>query len=105
MVYLDPGKSTRFEAGAYISAIFKKDILKNVNLRSRLDLYSNYLSNPQNVDIFWTNVITMKVNKWLGVTYNFDLIYDDDVRLFGENSDAPRTQIKSLLSVGLTTKL
>jgi hypothetical protein len=102
---LDPGKSSRFEAGAYISAIFKKDIIKNVNLRSRLDLYSNYLSNPQNVDIFWTNVLTLKVNKWLGVTYNFDLIYDDDVRLFGENSDAPRTQIKSLLSVGLTTRL
>jgi hypothetical protein len=69
-----------------------------------MDLFSNYLANPQNVDIFWTNVLTMKVNKWLGVTYNFDLIYDDDVRLFGPNSNAPRTQIKSLLSVGLTTK-
>ncbi len=101
---LDLGKSARFEAGAYISALFKKDIAKNVNLRSRMDLYSNYLANPQNVDIFWTNVLTMKVNKWLGVTYNFDLIYDDDVRLFGPNSNAPRTQIKSLLSVGLTTK-
>lgn len=101
---LDPGKSARLEAGAYISAVFKRDIAKNVNLRSRLDLYSNYLANPQNVDIFWTNVLTMKVNKWLGVSYNFDLIYDDDVRLFGPNSNAPRTQIKSLLSVGLTTK-
>jgi hypothetical protein len=101
---LDPGKTARFEAGAFVSAIFKRDIAKNVNLRSRMDLYSNYLSNPQNVDIFWTNVLTMKVNKWLGVTYNFDLIYDDDVRLFGPNSNAPRTQIKSLLSVGLTTK-
>jgi hypothetical protein len=102
---IDPGKSSRFEAGAFVSAIFKKDIMKNVNLRSRLDLYSNYLKNPQNVDIFWTNVFTLKVNKWLGVTYNFDLIYDDDVRLFGPNNNAPRTQIKSLLSVGLTTKL
>jgi hypothetical protein len=101
---LDPGKASRFEAGAFVSAMFKKDIAKNVNLRSRMDLYSNYLSNPQNVDIFWTNVLTMKVNKWLGVSYNFDLIYDDDVRLFGPNSNAPRTQIKSLLSVGLTTK-
>jgi hypothetical protein len=101
---LDPGKSARFEAGAFLSAIFKRDIAKNVNLRSRMDLYSNYLANPQNVDIFWTNVLTMKVNKWLGVTYNFDLIYDDDVRLFGPNSNAPRTQIKSLLAVGLTAK-
>jgi Protein of unknown function (DUF3078) len=102
---VDPGRSTRFEAGAFISAIFKRDIMKNVNFRSRLDLYSNYLSNPQNVDIFWTNLFTLKVNKWLGATYSFDLIYDDDVRLFGPNGNAPRTQVKSLLSVGLTTKL
>jgi hypothetical protein len=73
--------------------------------QSRLDLYSNYLHKPKNVDVFWTNVIGMKVNKLLGVTYNFDLIYDDDVRIFGPNDNAPRTQIKSLLSVGITAKL
>jgi hypothetical protein len=85
-----------------VSANFRKEIAKNVGIKSRLDLYSNYLSNPQNVDIFWTNVIAMKVNKWLAITYNFDLIYDDDARLFGPNNNAPRTQIKSLLSVGFT---
>ena len=74
-------------------------------MRSRFDLYSNYLENPQNVDVFWTNVVTLKVNKCLNVTYNFDLIYDDDVRIFGETAMQPRTQIKSLLSGGLTTKL
>jgi hypothetical protein len=101
---LDPGKTSRLEAGAFVSANFRKEIAKNVGIKSRLDLYSNYLSNPQNVDIFWTNVIAMKVNKWLAITYNFDLIYDDDARLFGPNNNAPRTQIKSLLSVGFTGK-
>jgi hypothetical protein len=56
------------------------------------------------VDIFWTNVIAMKLNKWLALTYNFDLIYDDDVRLFGPSGDAPRTQIKSVLSIGFSGK-
>lgn len=102
---LDPGKTSRLEAGAFVSTNFKKEIAKNVGIKSRLDLYSNYLKNPQNVDIFWTNVIAMKVNKWLAVTYNFDLIYDDDVRLFGPANNAPRTQLKSLLSVGFTGKL
>jgi hypothetical protein len=101
---LDPGQTSRFEAGAFVSASFRKEIFKNVALKSRLDLYSNYLKNPQNVDIFWTNVLAMKVNKWLAVTYNFDLIYDDDARLFGPANNAPRTQIKSLLSVGFTGK-
>ena len=102
---IDPGKKSRTEAGAYLSANFKKEIFKNVVYQSRLDLYSNYLHKPKNIDVFWTNVIGMKVNKLLGVTYNFDLIYDDDVRIFGPNGNAPRTQIKSLLSVGITAKL
>ena len=102
---IDPGKNSRSEMGAFLSANFKKDIFKNVNLKSRFDLYSNYLENPQNVDVFWTNVLTLKVNKFLNVTYNFDLIYDDDVRIFGPNGDAARTQIKSLLAVNFTTKL
>jgi hypothetical protein len=100
---VDAGKNLRTEMGGYLSANFQKDIAKNVNFKSRFDLYSNYLENPQNVDVFWTNILTLKVNNFLNVTYNFDLIYDDDVRIFGPNGDAPRTQIKSLLSVNFTT--
>jgi len=102
---LDSGKTSRFEAGAYLSANYKKEIFKNVVYKGRLDLYSNYLKNPQNVDVFWTNLIGLKVNKWLTVTYSFDLIYDDDVKIFGPDKNAPRTQTKTLLSVGFTGKL
>ncbi len=102
---LDSGKTSRFEAGAYLSAAYKKEIFKNVVYKGRLDLYSNYLANPQNIDVFWTNLIGMKVNKWLTVTYSFDLIYDDDVRIFGPAQNAPRTQTKTLLSVGFSAKL
>ncbi len=101
---VDPGKNLRTEMGGYLTANFQKDIAKNVNFKSRFDLYSNYLENPQNVDVFWTNILTLKVNNFLNVTYNFDLIYDDDVKIFGPNGDAPRTQIKSLLSVNFTTR-
>ena len=102
---VDVDKKIRTEMGAFVSAKFKKDIAKNIGLQSRLDLFSNYLENPQNVDVFWTNVLTFKVNNFLNVTYNFDLIYDDDVRIFGENRTAARTQIKSILSVNFTAKL
>jgi len=103
---VEQGKKVRTEFGGYLTANFKKEILKNVVYSARLDLYSNYLDGKaKNVDVFWTNVIAMKVNKFLAVTYNFDLIYDDDVRIFGPNQNAPRTQIKSLLSVGITGRL
>ena len=103
---IDPGENWRTEAGAFVSINFKKDIMKNVGLKSRLDLYSNYLDGKaKNVDVFFSNILAMKVNNFLSVTYNFDLIYDDDIRIFGPESNAPRTQIKSLLSVGILVKL
>lgn len=102
---VDPNQKVKIEAGAYVSAIFNKEVIKNVLVKSRLDFYSNYLHKPQNIDVFWTNIIGMKINKYLTVTYNFDLIYDDDIRIFGPNGDAPRTQIKSLLSVAFSVRL
>jgi hypothetical protein len=118
---VDPARKVRTEAGAYLSANFAKEIFKNVSYKSRLDLYSNYLKTerftatgpgqltiekndvkPQNVDVFWTNLIVLKVNKLLNVTYNFDLIYDDDVRQFGPNKTSAATQIRSMLAVGFS---
>lgn len=120
---VDPARKVRVEAGAYASVNFDKEIFKNVSYKSRLDLYSNYLktyrftpigpdqlqidelkSKPQNVDVFWTNAIVMKVNKFLSVTYNLDLIYDDDVRQFGPDNKSAGTQIRSLLAVGFSAK-
>jgi hypothetical protein len=47
----------------------------------------------------------MKVNNWLIVNYNFDLIYDDDVKLFGVNHDKAATQMRSQLGVGFAARL
>lgn len=120
---VDPARKVKVEAGAYASINFDKEVFKNVTYKSRLDLYSNYLktyrftatgpdqlqideikAKPQNIDVYWTNAIVMKVNKFLSVTYNLDLIYDDDVRQFGPNNTSPGTQIRSLLAVGFSAK-
>lgn len=120
---VDPGRKVRAEVGGFASVTFAKELVKNVSYKSRLDLYSNYLNTerftatgpgqvdiqenpakPQNVDVFWTNLVVMKVNKLLNVTYNFDLIYDDDVRQFGDKKTSAATQLRSLLAVGLALK-
>jgi hypothetical protein len=113
---VDPRQKVKIELGAFISANFNKDIAKNVNYASRLDLYSNYLktkragdvgdgkARPQNIDVYWTNTLTMKVNKWLNVTYQLDVIYDDDVRQFGDKKTSAGTQVRSLLGVGFSAK-
>jgi hypothetical protein len=91
-----PGKKVRNELGAFLSARFSKEIAKNIVYTSRLDLFSNYKKNPQNVDLFWTNVLAMKVNKFISANVSLDLVYDDDA--------IARLQKRQLLGIGLSAK-
>ena len=101
---VDPVRKVRFELGALVSVKYKREIAKNVTYSTRADFFSNYVEDPQNIDVFWTNVLHLKVNKWLIVNYNFDLIYDDDVKLFGLNHMKAATQLRSQLGVGFQAK-
>jgi hypothetical protein len=118
---VDPTRGVRVEAGGFASIAFKKEVVKNVVYTTKLDMFSNYLKSytftpptyttftrteakPQNVDVYWTNLIAMKVNKYLLVTYSFDLIYDDDVRQFGPNSNVAAAQLRSMLAIGFAAK-
>ena len=51
------------------------------------------------------NMFTAKLSKVLTASLGLDLIYDDDVKLFGKNHDSPGLQLKSLIGVGLSVKL
>jgi len=101
---VDPSRKVRFELGALISVKHKCEIAKNVTYSTRADFFSNYVDDPQNIDVFWSNVFHLKVNRWLIVNYNFDLIYDDDVKLFGINHNKAATQLRSQLGVGFQAK-
>ncbi len=101
---VDPERKVRFELGALISGRYKREIVKNVTYSTRADFFSNYVDDPQNIDVFWTNVLHLKVNKWLVVNYNFDMIYDDDVKLFGINHMKAAAQLRSQLGVGFQAK-
>lgn len=99
-----PGKKSRAEFGAFVSAEYLKDLSKTVSYKGRLDLFSNYKHNPEKVDVFMSNLFSVKLSKILSATWNVDLIYDDDVRLFGSDGKSPAWQIKSLIGLGLMVK-
>ncbi len=101
---VDPGKHAKTEFGAFASLNYRKEINKTFSYKSRLDLYSNYMENPQNVDLYWTNMLNMQLTKYLTLTYSLDMIYDDDAKLFGPDNTSPATQIKSMLGVGFMFK-
>ena len=97
--------ATRFELGAYINANTKFDIVENVTLSSSLGLFSNYLNNPQNIDIDWKVELNMKINSFLSAKINTHYIYDDDVKTL--NTDGrlvAQGQFKQMLGVGLAVK-
>ena len=96
-----PGEKSKSEFGAFISANYLKEFSKSLSYKGRLDLFSNYKNNPQNIDVFMTNVLAAKLSRVLSASWNVDIIYDDDVRLFGDNGTSAGTQIKSIVGLGL----
>lgn len=109
------GKRIRYEAGGRVIVKFKKDIFKNVNLDSYLDLFSNYANNPGNIDVVFNNLLTMKINKYLSANVICQMIYDDDIivkrdwdkdGLFDNKNDinGPRLQVLTTIGVGLGYK-
>ena len=72
------GDSSRFEFGASISGYYKLNIMTNVSVENRLNLYSNYIDNPQNIDLDYQMNVIMKINKYLSANLAFQTIYDDN---------------------------
>jgi Protein of unknown function (DUF3078) len=98
------GKNVRNEIGAFLSANFNKEISKGVNFKSKLDLFSNYKKNPQNVDLFWTNLLSTKIARIIDLSVGLDLIYDDDIRVFGPLKTAPGLQRRFFVGFGYVKK-
>lgn len=99
----------RTEMGAYVDIFYNKSFNENFELNSRLNLFSNYLDRPQNIDVNWETILLMKVYSYLTVSLQLQLIYDHDVnvRYAGDVPttdgafNAPGTQFKQILGVGV----
>lgn len=105
---VDPGEKIRNEFGAYITARVQHKLMENVTLTSKLDLFSNYGDNPQNIDVLWDALFAFKINKLLAATINFTVKYDDDELVPKETGDTfyrgKGTQFREATGVGLSYK-
>lgn len=108
---VDRGKKLRSEMGGYVRLIVKKEFSENVTLGIKVDLFSNYLNQPQNIDINWETMLILKANAFLSASLTTHLVYDDDIKI-GRDTDndgeidqhSARVQFKELLSIGVTFK-
>jgi len=106
---LGQSETIRGEFGGYIKIAYKKEVLKNVLLDTKIDLFSNYFENPQYVDVNWDLLLTFTVNEFISATLMTQLIYDHDIEFgFDSSGDGtndsfePRVQFKELFGLGLT---
>ncbi len=109
-------KRSKNELGAYFTINSKLLLFDKINMNNRLQLFSNFLSRPQNIDVDWELIATMPLNWFTDLRVNAHLIYDDNTLLplydrgepvlgtDGKQKKAPIVQFKELLGVSFVFK-
>jgi hypothetical protein len=111
------GRRFRPEFGAALEARFKKEVMKNVNVQSKLNLFNNYtdrnLPNRKNIDFNFETAVNMKVNQYIAASLFINMIYDNDIKtpvtrkvdgIDKKITVGPRLQFKQSLGVGFSYK-
>ncbi len=75
------GATSRHEVGAYLRINYAKKFSDNFNLTSKLELFSNYLESPQNIDLAWETIGAWKIGKYFSFTTSLNFLYDDNTNV------------------------
>jgi hypothetical protein len=102
---IDSNGHVKNDFGAIIKFKYQKEVIKNMNFLTKLDLFSKYnLETMADIDVNWEVLVTFKVFKVLSVNLNTLLIWDNDVRWdngAGENETVTRIQFKEIFGAGI----
>ena len=93
---VEQGKTLRYEFGASVSGYYKLNLMENISMENILNLYSNYLDKPENVDVDYQMNLVMKVNKYMSANVSFQAIYDDNA-----NPVKSEVQIREVFGLGV----
>lgn len=89
----DPGETSRYELGFYAAIFYKATLMENVSVENIFNAYSNYLEDPQNIDLNYQVNFVMQINKYLSTNLNLHMIMDDNA--------TGRLQFKQLFGLGV----
>jgi Protein of unknown function (DUF3078) len=75
-----PNKSTDFQLGSQLRFDYADKFLNDRLIYSTtLDLYSNYLRSPENIDLEWYHSLDLVVAKGISINLKSDWFYDHDI--------------------------
>ncbi len=109
-------KRSKNELGAYLTIRSKLKFFDKVDMTNKIQLFSNFISKPQNVDVDWEMIATTSLNWFTDLRLNVHLIYDDNTLLpvfkdgepvlgtDGKQKKAPMVQFKEQLGVSFIFK-
>lgn len=71
-------KTSRFEFGASVNAYYKLNLMENISMENMINVYSNYLDKPANMDVDYQMNLVMKINKYMSANLSMQAIYDEN---------------------------
>jgi hypothetical protein len=87
---------------------------KNISITNRLQLFTNYIHNPMNIDVDWEMIGVVNLNWFTDIRFNTHLIFDDDTKTVELDDDkqpvyrpdgtlkkTARVQFKEMLGLSL----
>lgn len=84
-------EAVRMELGTRVVLSFEKELVKNLSVRSKAQLFNNWSrpdaqltaieSTRANVDVNWQNDFFYKLTKNIAINFGFQVMRDDDVRV------------------------
>ncbi len=100
---LTPGEHVRWELGANLKAEYINRFFKDqLGLKTTLQLFSNYLDKPQNVDVNFDLLLDYKLLSFLTATAQITLVYDDDQKITNEaGQQVASLQVRQMFGLGL----
>jgi hypothetical protein len=105
-IILTLGKNMKYEFGGYLIYAYAGSITKTTTLQTRLELFSNYLKKPQNVDVNWEILGKVKISEVFSVNLYGHFIYDDDIKMETDDEGnvlkGPKPQFMEIMGLGVT---
>ncbi len=75
-----PDRRSKHEPGASFMITNEMRPVKNMVITNRLQLFTNYINNPLNIDVDWEMIFQANINWFTDVRLNTHLMFDDDTK-------------------------
>ena len=95
---------SRYEFGGGALWTLNGNLFKNkVSYSSQVEIFSNYMQSPENIDAFWTLQTKILLYKNISADLRLEVKYDDDQKSKKDDGSlgGAKTQIKNYTGVGL----